>query len=324
MRTRFHTLALTVLSVSLSLTPASADITADDGARVVATTQVDQRTVDLVIQSPALGGTGAVRLLLPAHYDTEPDRLFPQLWLLHGCCSDQDTVPTPDYLGWTAHTDVAQFTADKDVMVVMPAGGYAGFYSQWASGKPDWETFHTLEVRQLVERTYRVNQTRAVAGLSIGGYGAIAYAFRHPGMFKAAASYSGMVNTLMPSAVQWIQAILLREGHGIDDLWGSQWWNHAEWSAHNPYDHVDALRGTALYVAAGNGQPGALDPPARTWPDPIEMAVSASSRTFTDLLRLSGIPVTVDYYGGGTHSWPYWERELHTSWPFLASALAIS
>lgn len=64
--------------------PASATATApaDDGARVVNETRVDDRTIDLVIDSPA----------------------FPQLWLLHGCCSEQDVPPTPDYLAWTAHT----------------------------------------------------------------------------------------------------------------------------------------------------------------------------------------------------------------------------
>jgi S-formylglutathione hydrolase FrmB len=48
-----------------------------------------------------------------------------------------------------------------------------------------------------------------------------------------------------------------------------------------------------------------------------------SSRSFTDRLRTAGIPVTVDYYGAGTHSWPYWQRALHQSWPVLASALGL-
>lgn len=327
-RTRSLGLALVVaavcLTVPLGFAPATATASAagaDDGAHIVGTTQLDTRTVDLLIDSPALGGTAPVRLLLPAHYTSEPTRLFPQLWLLHGCCADKDATPTPDYLGWADHTDVEQFTADKDVMVVLPAGGYAGFYSMWQSGRPDWETFHTNEVRQLIERNYRVSQTRAIAGLSIGGYGAMAYAFRHPGMFQGAASYSGIPNTLMPSAAQWVQLILVREGFGVLDLWGSDWWNRDVWSAHNPYDHVAALRGIALYVSAGNGQPGPLD--HNTSADPIEMAADASSQTFTDLLRRNGIPVTVDYYGNGVHAWPYWERELHTSWPFLATALGV-
>ncbi|MEV0697921.1 alpha/beta hydrolase family protein [Saccharopolyspora sp. NPDC050389] len=312
-----------MLSISLTLAPASATATrtADDGARVISETQVDDRTIDLVIDSPALGTTASVRLLLPANYTSQPTRLFPQLWLLHGCCSDQDNPPSPDYLGWAANTDVAQFTADKDVMVIMPSGGQAGFYSAWQAGKPDWDTFHTVEVRQIVERNYRAGQTRAVAGLSIGGYGAMAYAFRHEGMFRAAASYSGLPNTLAPGVAQWIQGILVREGFGPFDLWGSDRWNHDVWSASNPFDHLEDLRGTALYVSAGNGRQGPLDP--LTSGDPIEMTALVSSRTFTDMLWLHGIPVTVNYYGNETHGWQYWERELHTSWPFLATGLGL-
>ncbi|MDA3644266.1 esterase family protein [Saccharopolyspora indica] len=319
--TRFRALAFVGALLLIPVAPASATTVADDGARVVSETRVDDRTIDLVIDSPALGTTAPVRLLLPTNYESQPDRLFPQLWLLHGCCSDQDVPPTPDYVAWTEHTDVAAFTADKDVLVVMPSGGQAGFYSAWRSGAPDWERFHTSEVRQIVERNYRANQTRAVAGLSIGGYGAMAYAFRHKGMFRAAASYSGLPNTLAPGVAQWIQAILVREGFGPFDLWGSERWNHDVWSEHNPFDHLDDLRGTALYVSAGNGRPGPLDPSASD--DPVEMTAYVSSRTFTDVLWLRGIPVTVNYYGNGTHGWPYWERELHTSWPFLAAALGL-
>ncbi|KFU81972.1 S-formylglutathione hydrolase FrmB [Amycolatopsis lurida] len=314
---RLFRIATIVLVVAAGVTIPPA---AGEGARVVGEVRIDERTTDLAIDSPSLGTTAMVRVLVPSNYTARPERSFPQLWLLHGCCADQDTVPTPDYLGWAAHTDVEEFTADKDVVVVMPAGGYAAFYSAWRSGKPDWETFHTTEVRQLIESRFRVNQTRAVAGLSTGGYGAMAYAFRHKGMFAAAASYSGLPNTLLPTAAQLIQLILVRQGHGPEDLWGSQWWDHAAWSARNPFDHVDDLRGTALYVSSGNGRQA-----GNPWStDPIEAAASASSRTFTDRLRLHGIPVTVDYYGDGTHSWPYWERELHTSWPFLAAALKLA
>jgi hypothetical protein len=57
---------------------------ATPSARVVATRTLGYRMRDLTVDSPALGRTATVRLLLPAHYTTQPTRRWPVLWLLHG------------------------------------------------------------------------------------------------------------------------------------------------------------------------------------------------------------------------------------------------
>ena len=69
-------------------------------ARVVATRTLGPRVRDLTIDSPALGRTAMVRLLLPRGFQAQPNRRWPVLWLLHGCC---DT-----YQSWTRSTDVEQ------------------------------------------------------------------------------------------------------------------------------------------------------------------------------------------------------------------------
>jgi poly(3-hydroxybutyrate) depolymerase len=75
--------------------------------------------VDLTIESPGVGGQVKARLLLPAHYQSQKTRLWPVLYLLHGCC---DT-----YVSWTRSTDVEELAQRSDVLVVMPDGGKAGF-----------------------------------------------------------------------------------------------------------------------------------------------------------------------------------------------------
>jgi diacylglycerol O-acyltransferase / trehalose O-mycolyltransferase len=55
-------------------------------ARVLAKKRLAEREEDLTIESPAVGGQVKVRLLLPVHYETEKARLWPVLYLLHGCC----------------------------------------------------------------------------------------------------------------------------------------------------------------------------------------------------------------------------------------------
>lgn len=298
---------------------------ATPSARVVSTGTVGRRMRDLTIDSPALGHTAMVRLLLPDHYTTQPNRRWPVLWLLHGCC---DT-----YQSWTRSTDVEQLASLADVLVVMPDGGKAGHYSDWyhpgRDGPDRWETFHLTELRQLLERDWRASDHRAIAGLSMGGLGAMAYAARHPGMFRAAASYSGVLDTRYQgppqSATEIIQGILSDYNEDPTALWGDPQQQGDIWAAHNPYDLAPKLRGTRLFVSVGNGQPGPLDKPGTSeqaqTEQMIEQNVHPLSVAFVKRLRQLGIPVTFDNYGPGTHDWAYWQRELHRSLPLLLTAL---
>ena len=300
---------------------AAAPATADDGATVVSQTAVDARMVDLQISSPALGFTAPVRLILPKDWSAEPNQTWPVLYLLHGCCDDQD------YKSWTAYTDLEQFMSNKDVLVVLPSDGMAGMYSDWwnfgFNTEPGYETFHTVELEQILQRGYRAGTDQAIGGISIGGYGAIAYAARHPGLFRAAASYSGVLDTVLPVISQIVDGIMIREKLDPLALWGDVYLNPTLWAAHNPYNLATSLTGVTLFVSSGNGTPGPLDP-SGTGIDALEVAAQVASQTFTAHLASLGIPVTTDYYGSGTHSWPYWQREFHTSWPTIAAALGIS
>jgi S-formylglutathione hydrolase FrmB len=275
---------------------------ADDGARIVDVIRLDDRTRDLTIDSRAVGRQ-LVRLLLPANFDAQASRRWPVLYLLHGA--------TDSYVSWTRSTDVAALTTPANVLVVMPEGGDQGYYSDWwndgQGGPPMWETFHTVELRQLLERNFRAADRRVVAGLSMGGMGAMAYAARHPGLFLAAASYSGVLDTPLG---------------GIRNraTWGDPKAQASIWRDHNPTDLAPKLQGLSLYVSYGDGSPGPLDGGAGGV-DRLEQRISRENERFLARLRDAGIAVTVDAYGPGRHDWPYWERALHRSMPLLLDAL---
>jgi S-formylglutathione hydrolase FrmB len=319
-------LAATLVTGVLTDRPATAaaPVSADTGATVVQETWIDARTLDLKINSPMLGTTGMVRVLMPQGWDSQPNRTWPQVWLMHGCCEPAD------YKSWTQFTDVEEFTANVPAMIVMPTDGAAGMYSAWwnfgFSSKPDWETFHTTEVRQILERGYRAGTQRAIAGISIGGFGAMHYAFRHPGMFGTAASYSGVLDTMGIGVPAIIKAILIREGFfNYLLLWGSELLAPDRWRAHNPTENLEKLRGTALYVSSGTGQAGPFDPGTSNEGGDflLEPNAQTATRSFVNRAQQLGVPVTANFYGPGTHSWPYWERELHRSWSFLTARLGI-
>jgi diacylglycerol O-acyltransferase/trehalose O-mycolyltransferase len=266
------------------------------GAAVVSERRVGPRQLDLTIRSPALGREATVRLL-------EPDRgarPYPVLYLLHGCCDS--------YESWTRSTGVERMPGLRGALVVMPEGGQVGFYSDWLDG-PRWETFHTRELPALLGR-YGAGPRYAVAGLSMGGLGAIDYAARHPRRFRAAASFSGVLHPLSEPKV-WLGLVSAYEPDP-DALWGDPREDRSVWAAHDPTELAAKLRGTRLYVASGDGRP-----PGDGRRDGTELIVGRESRAFTARLRRLGIPFRADLYRGGRHDWPYWERDLKRALPVL-------
>ncbi|MFI6292589.1 alpha/beta hydrolase [Nonomuraea sp. NPDC050790] len=263
--------------------------------------RLDARRLELTLRSPALDAITKVRLLLPRNWD-EQER-WPALWLLHGGLDD--------HTSWTAKTDVDALTRDDALMVVMPDGGRCGSYSDWwnggAGGPPRWATYHLKELLPLLESRYRAGPSRAIAGYSMGGQGAMLYAAK--GGFKAAASFSGAVHILADGVPQAVMAGTTLGCVGTDwkRIWGDPDRERANWRAHNPYDQAENLRGVRLYVAAGGG-------------DLVEDLAARAARAFTGRLRDLDIPVTTHFYRGGHHH-TFWQRELRRAYPMLKGAL---
>ncbi|MEO3813115.1 alpha/beta hydrolase family protein [Sphaerisporangium sp. B11E5] len=306
--------ALIALSTTAMLTPAQAAAAAPPQARVVAEERTSPRIVDLTVDSPALARTAKVRLLTPDGWERRgPRDRWPVLYLLHGLGDSHEA--------WTKDSDVERLPELRDVLVVMPDAD-AGYYTDWWNGGAAWETFHLSEVRGILERGYGAGTRRVVAGLSMGGYGALVYAARHPGLFRAAASYSGPVHLLHPEHVRrWREAFeVAPEYRG---LWGDPVEQRANWRSHDPYALAHRLRPIPVFLAGGDGRPGPLDAPGEPF-DETEAFLDTLNRSLADRLERAGVRLTTDFYGPGTHSPAYWERELHRSLPLLLTALRSS
>jgi len=241
------------------------------------------------------------------------------MWLLHGCCDS--------YRSWTRSTDLERVAELRDVLVVMPEAGDVGFYSDWYNGgrdgAPRWEAFHLTELRRLLERHWRAGDRRVVAGVSMGGLGAMAYAARHRGMFRAAASYSGMLHTRYEGAPisgpRLIQSLLRAFDEDPSALWGEPG------EARRPLGGARPLRARAPAARAGPVRVGrqrkARRPSTSARARRLERALLPENVAFVGRLRRSDIPVQFDAYGPGVHDWPYWQRELRRSLPLLLRGL---
>lgn len=292
---------------------------AADGAHVVSATPQGPRTLDLGIASPAMGGVVPVRVILPSGWSAGAERRFPTLYLLQGA--------SDDYTSWTRETDVEELAEKANVIIVAPEGGRAGFYSDWwnggRDGGPNWESFHTVELPQILERGYRANERRAVIGLSEGGLGALNYAARHQGAYAFAGSFSGIVDTADPALRKGIYLTLLREGLDPTLLWGRPEQHPRRWDAHNPSHDVSRLRGVKVHLSAAAGLSAPQDRTSDSAAGLLESPAYKPTLRFAHALRGTGVDVTAHLYLYGTHSWPYWERELHVAWPSVLTALQV-
>lgn len=274
--------------------------TASGAVRVVGEKELTPRLTEVTLASDAMERETPVRVLLPEGYDPNTERPYPVLYLLHGCCDD--------WRSWSDKGAVEELTQGLRLIVVMPDGGKGGFYSDWynngAFGPPRWESYHVGELIPWVDGRYRTRPSRegrAIAGLSMGGFGAMSYAARHPDTFVAAAAFSGAVDT---NVIPLDGGIL--DGGPPGAIWGLRPTEEVRWRGHNPWDLALNLRPLTLELRTGNGLPGA----GQTTPDPVEMGVHVANVSLHERFDDLGISHVWDDYGPGGHTWPFWQRDL--------------
>jgi len=285
------------------------------GLEVLSAQQLSPRLSELVVASPAIARPLRVRVLVPDGFDPAVDHL-PVLWLLHGGFGKAGD--------WTVAGDAEALTAGLSLIVVMPDAGTGGWYSDWrnptAEGPQRWETFHLRELRPFIEERYATRTDRggrAVAGLSMGGFGAIHYAARHPDLFSFAASFSGAVDILHPGVSAVVPASPLAHQGVPPDLFGDRLLHETRWRANNPVDLAANLRTVEVQLRTGNGIPGG---PHGGGFDIQEIGVSQATATLHQRLAGLGIAHVYDDYGPGAHTFAYWRAALAATLPALVTA----
>lgn len=310
-RRRRNLLVVVALAVLLAL-PA-APVEADPGLELLSSTQLSPRLVELTFRSPALAHDTAVRVLTPEGFDPTTDHL-PVLWLLHGGFGSEDD--------WTVAGNAEAATAGLDMIVVMPAGGTGGWYTDWkrptGEGPQRWATHHLDELRPWIEEHYSTRTDRdgrAVAGLSMGGFGAMHYAFLHPELFGFAASFSGAVDLRHPGISGVVLASPLAHQGVPGDIFGMRIAEEARWIAHNPVDNASNLRGVEIVLRTGDGQAA----PGGDQGDPIqEHGVRQANDRLHQRLVGYGIPHTY-VVRPGVHAWSYWRDDLVATLPAIVA-----
>ena len=148
-----------------------------------------------VIKSAILNKDVHYSIYLPSDYNTS-QRAYPVTYLLHGYGDADD--------GWIQYGEINRLADDAIAtgkippMIIVTPDGFTGFYINSADGKMNYEDFFVKELIPYIEKTYKVKterKFRAIAGLSMGGYGSMILALKHPDLFVAAAPLSAAVWT---------------------------------------------------------------------------------------------------------------------------------
>lgn len=292
------------------------------------------------VESAALGVTKSVVVYLPAGYDADPQRRWPVFYYLHGLGGDETN--------WTKGGELYK-TADRlglQAIVVMPDGDNS-FYTDavtpmdyeaclkdgtgmFIPGQPPAETcvktprYEAWITKDLIAwtdakyRTVGKRDGRAIAGLSMGGFGALQLALRHKDLYAAAASHSGVTALLYAGPfpyeagkVQLTDKVPAEAGDMIVKwlkvLFGS---DIANWRAHDPAALVADLKPgeLALYFDCGTED---------------VFRLNNGMQYVHDLLVAKKIEHAY-YLGPGRHDFSFWKPRLPESLKFLADATSRS
>ena len=144
------------------------------------------RVETIRFQSKLINATLPYNVILPTDYDTSTTTRYPVLYLLHGL--------TGHYSDWAARTNVADYAANYRMIIIMPEGNNSWYTDNASVASDKYESYILKELLPDVEQRYRTIEARygrSIAGLSMGGYGAIKFGLKSPETFIFAASMSG-------------------------------------------------------------------------------------------------------------------------------------
>jgi S-formylglutathione hydrolase FrmB len=195
---------------------------------------------------------------LPAGYDAgaaeHPARRYPVLYFLHGLGDNEQTLFNSG--GWTLVDDLRNQHKMGDFLIVAPEGRRT-FYINSADASVRYNDFFLQEFIPPIEGKYRIHSGRAgraISGISMGGYGALRFAFAHPELFSAVSAQSAALITESPQALDSASQTGAPLAGVLGAVFGKPI-NVAHWNANSPLvlakRNAPALRKTAIYFNCG-------------------------------------------------------------------------
>ena len=239
------------------------------------------------LASKLMGREMPYRVVLPVKYSANKDVRYPVIYLLHGL--------TGHYDNWTNLSKLATYAAAYDTIVVTPEGENGWYTDHSSKAEEKWESYIAGELISEIDKRFRTVPTRdkrAIAGLSMGGYGAIKFGLKYPDKFVAVGSFSGALGAASYTEKQIPGAI----GRTIDGIFGPTGSDVRK--SNDIFDIVRSLTPERLkdlpfiYLDCGT-----------------EDFLFQNNRDFAALLVEKKVPHEYRQLPG-VHNWAYWDKQV--------------
>ncbi|MDE3178421.1 MAG: hypothetical protein KGM47_02075 [Acidobacteriota bacterium] len=243
---------------------------------------------ETVTFTPAhLGGIQvSFNVILPQDY-AATTRRFPVLYLLHGY--------TGHYSDWVTRTKLLEYAKPYEEIIIMPEDENGWYVDNYENPKLDWQSYIIDDLIPYVESHYRTEATRsgrAIAGLSMGGYGAMVLGLKYHKMFAAVASLSGVLASAQPAFEEALPA-----GNPIHTVIADDFGplDNPRRRANDPFELIRQIPVSelpSLYLAIGSSD-----------------MLLQMNRDFVHILSEYRIPYHYCEVPG-KHEWPVWDSQI--------------
>lgn len=242
--------------------------------------------------------------LLPPSYDAQHAKRFPVLYFLHGLGGDQTFLVQSG--GWSLIEDAWEQKQFPEFVLITPDAD-TSFYINAKSGRIKYEDFFVREFVPAMEKKFRLEGTRAgraISGVSMGGYGALRFAFKYPRMFSSVAAEMPALLEELPRGSQ---------NAGFNIFFGKAFGSpvdEAFWKANTPFVFARTanLNGLKIYVDCGAQDNYGFD---------------GGTRDLDKLLTERHVAHSIHIYPG-RHDWEFVAQHLMESLKFQAEAFGKS
>ena len=240
-------------------------------------------------KSELIGKVLPYETLLPRDY-FKSNKRYPVLYLLHGLFGHHDD--------WITRTNLAEYAAGYDLIIVTPEGNDSWYIDSATVASDKYESYILRELIPDVDARYRTikdRRARGVAGLSMGGYGALKYGLKHPDYFAFAGSLSGALDPANRTDEH--------PGFGWDILRASI--TAAFGPPSSPARKANDLHQIARNLTAAN----IASLPYLYFDCGLDDGFLPTNRELAEILIAKKIPHQYRQLPGG-HNWGYWDRQV--------------
>lgn len=238
------------------------------------------------VYSYSVGGYKKFNIILPKDYFRTDER-YKVIFLLHGF--------NGDHTDWVNRTGLVQYLSNYSFVVVTPDADNGWYTNSPFVKNRNYEDYIIKELIPYVEKRYRVISTkhgRVIAGLSMGGYGAIKLAMKYPHLFFYAGSFSGAFR--WPSFIEKNKSLL---NQSLKEAFGEKKTEH--WDKNDVLVLADSVNPATLpylYISCGKD-------------DQLEGLLD-SNRKLVEKFQKRG--VMFEYHElPGEHNWVFWDLEIN-------------